>query len=259
MARAHLSLDAGTIGQIAVRAYLGGDKRLGASSGASPGLYGRAHDLKPAWDTVRNIIFHAEALLFHTEGGSGNPEDGGIPWAGLGHSYAGWRRQFFPGPILQLSGNLMRQLTGQSGDHYEQRTFTSFAFGSNAPVGQWSGKHTSMYEGGIGGLKHEGEAWSLDPDNEDVGGLQAEGGFVHRERNGSVSDSDPARPPISLNEGDVGDIIEVLLDRITEAPRINRLSIRGLSYGGGVPHQGMRTGRVYKQQPSGRRVRIGTI
>lgn len=270
MAKATLTLDAEQVGILGLKAYLG-DPRFGRSAlrPGGGGLIHRSQDMAPAWDSIRNVLFHAEALLFQTEGASGDQSDPDIPWAELGwgpkHRYAWWRYKYFPGPILQLSGALMRQLTGQSGDHYERRARMRFVFGSNAPVGRWSGKRTSMYEGGIGGLKHEGEAWSLDPDDEDVGGLHAEGGFVHRRPDGNVSDPDPARPPISISDQDEEDMTETILDHITAAARVQGAfnpftrrftgMLRRLS---GTPLIA-NAGRVFKSTKTGRRRRIGTI
>ena len=72
------------------------------------GLYAdRAHDLRPAWEDIRDDFLRNEMEQFESEG---RHASGG--WAELSPIYAAWKNAHLPGmPILQLSGRLMDSLT----------------------------------------------------------------------------------------------------------------------------------------------------
>jgi len=72
-------------------------------------LMTRIADLSPALERIKQNFWEVEEQQFTSEGGF----SGG--WKALSPAYAEWKESVAPGmPILQLSGDLMRSLTGQS-------------------------------------------------------------------------------------------------------------------------------------------------
>ena len=118
----------------------------------------RAGSLHPVWDSVRRIIWDAETALFRDEGASGN-----FPrWAPLSPKYDRWKRAHFGRrKILNLTGKLRRQLTGQQAPWHEERAARHFELGTDYPVA----------EGDLGGV----HAW------------------------GRMQPPMPARPPIRIS------------------------------------------------------------
>lgn len=151
----------------------------------------RARNLHPAWDAVRAIIFASTADRFTKEGRRG----GFRKWRALsrkpsnwlgGLSYREWKDENFPGqPILQLTGRMAYQLTGLSGDHYEERSSQHLTIGSNLPVDSGEGH--------------------------DLGGIHAVGRQTHPAM--------PARPPFGISITDANDITNVLVDYVTGTSR----------------------------------------
>lgn len=214
MARAYLNLDKEQVCALAVRLYLG-------TPFDADTLYGRRAKPSPVWPGVLSIIFDAEQKLYASSGATGNSQDEGIPWSPNAEDYGAWKILNFGTPPGILTGALMRQLTGQSGDHLYRSGDRWMVFGSNAPVGRWSGK-VSWPVG-----KGRDHVWSLDPDSEDVGGLQAQGGFHYLNLSNEESPSIEPRPPISLNEQDFEDIEEVVVEYVTQAPMVRGWFQRG--------------------------------
>ena len=260
MARAHLSLDAETIGKIAARAYIGG-----SVNPRNVGVMERAMDCRPAWPAVRSLIYMMADELYETVGESGNPDDAGIPWEPNRGKYGIWKAGAFGTHPGQLSGALRNQLTGKTGDHYEQDGLTQFTFGSNAPVAGWTGRMT--YSNSDRFIPEGEPAWSLDDPGEDVGGLMAQGGVVFRDASDPDKESEPtfARPPLSVSEQYQDGIAEMLEDWVTGAPRVRgSFNVRTRSFTGmlqriaGTPLV-RASGRVFRMTAKGNRRKIGTI
>lgn len=128
------------------------------------GMKQRARNFRSCYDEALNLIFAHEAQLFRQEGETLN----NARWAELSEGYAAWKDKTFPGRgILELTGKLKRQLTGEGG-HYEKREATKLTMGSNYPI-----------------------RWSRGSD--DLGGLHMSG-----RKSGPPM---PARPPIRTSPG----------------------------------------------------------
>jgi phage gpG-like protein len=207
MARARLNLDAAAIARNGIRWYLGGYAGYG-------GLRMRARHLYPAYPAIRQTFFEHEVETFRRDGAIGGWEK----WDDVVGRYADWKRKHFPGKsTLRLSGKLMRQMTGASGDHYERRRPTTFTIGSNYPVAGSSGQRSSWATDGItGGVLPHGHRWSLDADDEDIGGLHQEGGFFRLDGPGRVIEVG-AREPIRLTDQFANDVTDHILDHVTRA------------------------------------------
>jgi len=207
MARMWLGLDLEEIAKLGVAKYMG-NPQLGVGGG---GVCGRLTDLRPAWNAVRQVFFQAEADLYASGGQTGDHADEGIPWEPNLGDYGDWKAVHFGTPPGVLTGRLRAQLTGQSDDHYERDGPHFFEIGSDAPVGDWSGKREMPYWS----TKH---VWSSDSDAEDVGGLMAQGGSQYWRIDGTISDPVDPRPPISINEDNVDSFVEAIMDYVTQAP-----------------------------------------
>lgn len=260
MARGHLSLDAETIGKIAVRAYIGG-----SVNPRNVGVVERAMDCRPIWSGVRSLLFMMVDELYETVGESGNQDDAGIPWEPNRGKYGIWKAGVFGTGPGELSGALRNQLTGKTGDHYEYQGLKQFVLGSNAPVSGWTGRMT--YSNSDRFIPEGEPAWSLDSPSEDVGGLMAEGGTVFRDAEDPNKESDPTfpRPPLSVSEQYQDAVAEMVEDWVTGAPRVRgSFNVATRSFTGSLARIAgtplvKAAGRVYKMQPSGRRRKIGEI
>jgi phage gpG-like protein len=66
-------------------------------------------DFRPVWPRVSAVFDEMERKLFESGGATGASG----PWVPLSEPYSEWKAVHYPGePILHLSGNLMRSLTG---------------------------------------------------------------------------------------------------------------------------------------------------
>lgn len=93
-------------------------------------MIGRITDLSPAFASIRDSFWGIEEEQFSSEGGF----SGG--WKELSPSYSAWKESVAAGmPILQLSGALMRSLTGQTGDSITQIDPMEARFGTTLPRG----------------------------------------------------------------------------------------------------------------------------
>jgi len=108
-----------------------------AISSRISGIISRLADLTPAFETIRGSFWDIEEEQFSSEGGF----SGG--WQQLSPGYDAWKKTVAPGmPILQLSGDLMRSLTGQSDgtiaeiSPMEARFGTSFSRGLEHQTGK---------------------------------------------------------------------------------------------------------------------------
>jgi len=191
------------------------DKLIAPHGPSGPsGIMGRSRDAVPAWNRVRGYLFKAEADLFAKDGRA----DGYDEWAPVGAPvYKAWKSKWYPGHrALRLTLRLWRQLTGKSGDHYEKRQPQTFTFGTNYPVAGSSGQRSSWDTPGVlGSVLPFGERWSLDVPNEDVGGLHAEGGFIHQDSPTRFLNVE-ARSPIRITDMDSVRISEILEDWILD-------------------------------------------
>jgi len=143
-----------------------------------PAYKARCEDFGPIWDDVMQALFHQEDFIFMMEGAV----DGRQGWPTVeAYRYKAWKAEHFPGrgPMV-LTGKLRDQLTGQSGDHFEQRGKQSITFGSNYPVAMSSGR-TYGWDSGPDRLPYSLDAsdrWSTEAGNEDVAGVHAAGEAV---------------------------------------------------------------------------------
>ena len=208
MANARLNLKTAAIVGNAIRFYLGWHSGVG-------GLRMRKRNLTPAWPAVRQTFFEHEVETFRRDGAV----KGWQKWKDVVGRYADWKRKHFPGKAtLRLSGKLMEQMTGASGDHFEKRAPRKFIIGSNYPVAGSAGQKSSWATTGItGGVLPRGFRWSLDDDDEDIGGLHQAGGFSRLDGPGRQIDDIPAREPIRLTDQFVYDVVDDILDHVTQA------------------------------------------
>ena len=206
MANARLHLNAAAIVGNGIRWYLGGYAGYG-------GLRMRSRHLYPAYPAIRQAFFDHEVETFRKDGAV----EGWEKWTEVVGNYAVWKKKYFPGKAtLRLSGKLMAQMTGASGDHYEKRRPTKFTIGSKYPVAGSSGQRSSWDTAGLtGGVLPVGERWSLDADSEDVGGLHQEGGFWRDDPHRPVEVG--AREPIRLTNRFCNTVIDHILDHVTRA------------------------------------------
>lgn len=101
----------------------------------------RGHDLRPAWDAVLDVIHRREARLFENEGADSEHSrwaelsDRPIRFHRLGGvmvGYATWKRATHPGrKILELTGRLKAQLTGENDEAYCRRGVRRLTFGTD--------------------------------------------------------------------------------------------------------------------------------
>lgn len=165
----------------------------------------RARDFRPLWPTALDIMFEHEAKLFSTEGASGDEGK----WAPLTKRYAEIKGLLFPGrKLLNLTGKLVRQLSGLSGDHFEKRTKSRLIMGSNYPI-KWKGGRDDL-----GGLMMSGRAGdALMP----VEGPRGPA-FAVRGWRDWVAPGDRRvppmveRPPISISDSLVDELADVTLN-----------------------------------------------
>ena len=69
------------------------------------------NDFTTLWPRLREVFYQMEMKQFASEGAHG-----GNSWVPLSQKYADWKSRHFSGsPLLVLSGNLKRQLTGNEG------------------------------------------------------------------------------------------------------------------------------------------------
>jgi len=150
----------------------------------------RAANVHPAWDAVRAIIFASTEDRFEKEGRRGDfrkwraLSNKPSRWLG-GLSYRQWKEENFPGnPILELTGRMRDQLTGLSGDHYEERSPFHLTIGSNLPGESGEGHD-------LAGIHAVGRRWP----------------------------PMPARPPFGITITDANKITDVLVDYVTGTTR----------------------------------------
>lgn len=150
------------------------------------GMRDRAQDFRPCYDEARNLIFAHEAQLFRQEGETLDESR----WAELSPAYKTWKDKAFPGrKILELTGKLVRQLTGESGDHYELRRKTKLVLGSDYPI-KWRGG------------------------SDDLGGLHMSG----RQASKKVA-AMPARPPIRTSDYLANELTDLFADYLMGVER----------------------------------------
>lgn len=139
----------------------------------------RMRDVSDAWPDCVEAIFEHESEVFRNEGETAEH----APWAPLSDSYAAWKARVAPGkPILQLTSRLRRQLTGESGDHYERREPTRLTIGSDYII-----------SGGA-----------------DLGGIHAVGR--------QLPPPMPARPPFRVTQGLSDTLGLTIADHVLDAP-----------------------------------------
>lgn len=205
--RASLTMQLADIARIGVLQYLGNGRDY-------DGVAGRARNVTPAWNAVRDVFFQAERDLFENSGKtSEHPR-----WLPNNAEYEEWKWVWHRVPYgrpLELTGQLRAQLTQGTGNHYERATARSYEIGTNAPVGSWSGQK---------------EGISLDVSGEDVGGLNAEGGSSYQfpANSGRIFKA-KEREPIRITDRNVNDFSDVLIDYVFNAQRVN--GQRGLALG----------------------------
>jgi hypothetical protein len=270
MARGNLVIDADALGRSAIRLYIRG----GGTGICATGLVERGLDCRPAWPAVKAEMFAAEEILFESGGASGDPHDPNIPWDPNKGSYANWKSANFSNRPNVLTGALEAQLSGKSASNppYIREGMTRFEFGSDAPTKEWSGR---MVWWGDDELKprDQDEMISVDAGgDEDVGGIQAQGGWyfwgIGKYLRGDDELAGPthARPPISLGIEAMDSIVNVVMDWLTLAPLVSRgwfnphtrSWMPGLRRAHGTPLV-EQAGRVYRTSAKGNRRKIGEI
>jgi len=139
-----------------------------------PAYKARCEDFGPIWDMTRAIVFLQVGEVFENEG----EVEGFGRWDTEGPAeYKEWKTKHFPSKkILELTGRLRAQLTGKSGDHFEERSKRHITIGSNYPVKGSSGQRSAWWTTDVGdNVLPFGGRWSMNPDSEDIGGIHAEG------------------------------------------------------------------------------------
>lgn len=267
MARGNLVVDADALGRSAIRLYFRG----GGVGVCETGVFERCLDMRPAWPAVLSELYSAEKILFESEGASGDPHDPNIPWKANKGSYGIWKGRYFSDRPNVLTGQLERQLTGEDAWNppYIREGRTTFTFGSDAPTRSWSGRMVWYEDGELTDERERTISYDGDTD-EDVGGIQAQGGWAFWGRGADDEDwqlAGPthARPPISLGIEAIDGITEAVLDHITLAPVVGgwynpgrRAWVPGLRRAGGGPLVA-NAGRVYRTGRTGRQRRVGEI
>lgn len=167
---ATLQLDGQALREVAMRVFM-------------RGMRDRGLDFRPCYDEALNLIFAHEAQLFRQEGETLDE----ARWAELSPAYETWKDKTFPGRgILELTGKLMRQLTGEGG-HYEKRERTKLVMGSNYPI-RWRGG------------------------SDDLGGLHMSGR--------QLGNPMPARPPIRTSPALANELLDLFVDYWTDGRRV---------------------------------------
>jgi hypothetical protein len=194
-ATATLELDGEALRQVAMRAYL-------------RGMRDRGRDFRPCYDEAMNIIFSHEAQLFRQEGETLDE----ARWAELSPAYNTWKNKAYPGrAILELTGKLVRQLTGKSGDHYEKRQMTKLVMGSNYPI-KWRGGADDLGGLHMSGRAGHGETFTTVrhalPDWQGGGTWETQ-----RHSKASVPPM-PARPPIRTSEYIANELADLFGDHL---------------------------------------------
>lgn len=87
-------------------------------------------DWRPAWEECEQLFYQVETRQFASQGNRG-----GEAWKPLSEGYKKWKQVHYPGkPILQLTGDLKRDLTGRGGkDGIRELTKESLTLGSAKP------------------------------------------------------------------------------------------------------------------------------
>ena len=179
-----------------------------------PAYKARCEDFGPIWDDVMTILFDQEEKVFVLSGGV----PGFAPWPTVeAFRYKAWKAEHFPGrgPMV-LTGRLRKQLTGQSGDHFEERGKGHLTFGSNYPVAVASGR-TYGWNSGPDRLPYSHDAsdrWSTEAGNEDVAGVHAAGEAVLNDAGRRVDVLE--RTTIRLTDGHLGRIADLAVDHATD-------------------------------------------
>jgi hypothetical protein len=220
--RARLQMRAATVGRLAVQRYVGWPGPPGRNT-----LLGRLRGgLTPrAWEPVKQAVFRATAETFAKEGYKQGYDYGWVEYKY--DPYWLWKQRTGHGDrLLVLTGRLRDQLSGRTGDHYEQMRPRKMTIGSNYPVAGSSGQRSSPFTEGVGGaVLPEWERWSLDPDNEDVGGLHASAAPGQPIESAlwdpmwETAVPVPARPMWRFDSGEIDEICEAILDFVTMAGR----------------------------------------
>ena len=273
MARGNLVVDADALGRSAIRLYFRG----GGVGVCETGLFERCLDMRPAWPAVLQDMFHAEQQLFDTDGASGYGGDVGIPWEPNTGSYFTWKsREHNETRPLRLTNMLMLQLTGQGGSWdapYVRQGMTTFEFGADTPVEDWSGLQVWWGDGDV----TPREDWrhiSMDEEkNEDVAGMHSVsqtlfrgiGAYLRDDPDRDKAMSRAPRRAVSLGPDAEASVVESIMDHITMAPVVGgwynpgtRSWMPGLRRAGGGPLVA-NAGRVYRTGRTGRRRRVGEI
>lgn len=158
----------------------------------------RLNDIRCTWDRVLEIIWEYEEALFDREGEtSEHPRwqelsDNPIRFHG-GLGYETWKAENYGTPLLELTGKLREQLTGQL-PAYEERWARRLVFGSDyADYDLVPGRPRSPLDRTAGN---------------DLGGMHGEG----RTRYYPM----PARPPIRVTRREAFQITDAILDWVLE-------------------------------------------
>jgi len=204
--RARLQISKRAIAAIGMRLYLGDP-----ADPDSRTVYGRTNDISPSWLAVRQIIFNAASETFATHGNRPGAASGDKWEQRQNPEYLEWKDRMFPqARLMELTGRLKQQVTGQSGDHFEERTNTRLTIGSNALVGSGAGKrygiNAESSSEDVGGVQAEGEGWYFSP-------------VTHRPIRR------PRRPVFQITKRDVSQIAKAILDYVLGGRRV-RLNVR---------------------------------
>lgn len=158
----------------------------------------RLRDIRCTWDRVLEIIWEYEAQLFDREGEtSEHPRwqdlsDNPIRFHG-GLGYETWKEENYGTPLLELTGKLRDQLTGEL-PAYEERWAQTLVFGTDYTTYDLvPGRPRSPLDRTAGN---------------DIGGVHVMG----RRRYYPM----PARPPIRVTRREAFDITDAILDWVLE-------------------------------------------
>lgn len=91
-----------------------------------------AHDVQNTdalWTKVESILIRHEREQWISEGGHF-----GTPWEQLSGQYADWKAKNAPNSAMVLTGELLRSFTGEGKWAIDERTRSTFRFGSKDPV-----------------------------------------------------------------------------------------------------------------------------
>ena len=81
------------------------------------------------WTKVESILIRHEREQWISEGGHF-----GTPWEQLSGPYAAWKKRHAPNSTMVLTGELLKSFTGDGKYAIDEKTQSTFRFGSRAPV-----------------------------------------------------------------------------------------------------------------------------